>query len=145
MRLALATAASAAVLNAAAAAPAPTRPLMPIYDAAGITKACEEGPCAPAQDDRRHGREDAAPAPSSTNGTRSPIDIEDGLNPIYLLSNVHPDKAVRDAAEPCLQKYTTLQTEIFQDEKLYSRVNAAQPDESAPGQAEEGPARGLRG
>ena len=58
---------------------------------------------------------------------------------------MHPDKAVRDAAEPCLQKYTTLQTEIFQDEKLYARVNAAQPDEPAPGQAQEGPPRGLRG
>ncbi len=54
-------------------------------------------------------------------------DIEDTLIPIYLLSNVHPDKASRDAAEPCLQKYTALQTEIFQDEKLFARVNAAPP------------------
>ncbi|MGZ5102203.1 MAG: M3 family metallopeptidase, partial [Usitatibacter sp.] len=58
---------------------------------------------------------------------RLQIAIEDVINPIYLLGSVHPDKAVRDAAEPCLQTYTTLGTEIFQDEKLFRRVQAARP------------------
>ncbi len=46
------------------------------------------------------------------------------MNPIYLMGNVHPDKAVRDAADPCLTKYTTLSTEIFQSEKLFARLMA---------------------
>ena len=43
------------------------------------------------------------------------IVIEDGIGPANLLGEVHPDKAVRDAAEPCLQKFNTLNTELFRD------------------------------
>ncbi len=53
--------------------------------------------------------------------------MEDFGGVAYLLGSVSPDKAVRDAAEPCLQKYTSLQTEIFQDEGLFRRVKAAAP------------------
>jgi thimet oligopeptidase len=49
------------------------------------------------------------------------------LAPVLLLSSVSPDKEARDAAEPCLQKYTALDTAILQDEKLYRRVLAAKP------------------
>ena len=126
MRFAMATAAAAAVLNAHAAAPAPARPLMPIYDAAGIEKACDEGL---ARQRKMMAAMDAKKGPAGIfdEWNALAIDNEDTLNPIYLLSNVHPDKAARDAAEPCLQQYTSLQTELFQDEKLYARVNAAQP------------------
>jgi thimet oligopeptidase len=58
---------------------------------------------------------------------RLAIAIEDVGAPAYLLSSVHPDKAVRDAAEPCLQKFTTLNTELFQSEKLFRRVESAHP------------------
>lgn len=58
---------------------------------------------------------------------RLDIAIEDAVNPIYLLGEVHPDKAVRDVAEPCLQQFTALSTEIFQNEKLYARVRAVRP------------------
>jgi thimet oligopeptidase len=126
MRFVIATAASAAVLNAAAAAPAPARPLIPIYDEAGITRACEEGL---ARQHKLMAAMDAKKGPGAIfdEWNALAIDVEDTLNPIYLLSSVAPDKAVRDAAEPCLQKYTALQTEMFQDEKLYARVNGAQP------------------
>src|SRR6185503_6877205 len=43
------------------------------------------------------------------------------------LGSVSPDKAVRDASEPCLQKYTALSTDLFQNEKLFARVRAAKP------------------
>jgi thimet oligopeptidase len=123
MRLAI-VAAAAAVLNAAAAAP--VRPVMPMYDAAGITEACEKGLA------HQHAMIAAMDARSGAGRifdewNALSIDIEDTLNPIYLLGSVHPDKAVRDAAEPCLQKYTALQTEMFQDEKLYARVSTAPP------------------
>jgi thimet oligopeptidase len=126
MRFVLATAAAAAALNAAAAAPAPARPTMPIYDAESLTKACDEGL---ARQHKMIAAMDAKAKPGAIfdEWNALAIDIEDTLNPIYLLTSVHPDKAVRDAGEPCLQKYTALQTEIFQDQKLYARVSGAQP------------------
>ncbi|HXF80774.1 MAG TPA: M3 family metallopeptidase [Usitatibacter sp.] len=127
MRHVFAIAAAAAALNAVAAAPrAPDRPLLTVYDAAGIKQACDEGLA-------RHRKAIAAMDAKKGPGTilrewnNLSIDIENVINPIYLLSNVHPDKAARDAAEPCLSAYTALQTEIFQDEKLHARVNALQP------------------
>src|SRR5690348_11788691 len=125
MRHLFALAAAAAALNASAA-PAvltPERPLLTVYDAAGIKQACDDGLA-------RHRKAIAAMEAKKGAGTildewnALAIDIEDVINPIYLLSNVHPDQAARDAAEPCLSAYTALQTEIFQDEKLYARVNA---------------------
>jgi thimet oligopeptidase len=121
-----------AVLALAAAAALPAfadqRPLMPLYDAAGITRACDTGleraRKTIAQMDARQG-----PGNIFMEWNDLQIEIEDVINPIYLLSNVHPDKAARDAAEPCLQKFTTLSTELFQDEKLFKRVQAAQPKE----------------
>ncbi|HST01299.1 MAG TPA: M3 family metallopeptidase [Usitatibacter sp.] len=129
MRHLFALAAAAAALNAFAAGPAaltPERPLVTVYDAAGIKQACDDGLA-------RHRKAIEGMEAKKGAGTildewnRLSIDIEDVINPVYLLSNVHPDKAVRDAAEPCLSAYTALQTEIFQDEKLYARVNALQP------------------
>ncbi|MGZ4810008.1 MAG: M3 family metallopeptidase [Thermoanaerobaculia bacterium] len=52
------------------------------------------------------------------------MNLENVVGPAAILSNVHPDKRVRDAAEDCLVKVTTLQTEIFQNEDLYKRVSA---------------------
>ncbi len=115
----LAPAAFAAVSSAA-------RPLAPLYDAAGVTRACEGGLA-------RARREIAAMQARAGAGAifaewnRLQINIEDVINPVYLLSSVHPDKSVRDAAEPCLQKYTELGTDLFQDEKLFRRVQAARP------------------
>ena len=127
MRHWMAVAACLAAANALAAAPrAPARPLIPILDAAGIKRACDEGLA-------RHRKTIAAmdakkgPAGILDEWNALAIQVEDVINPVYLLSNVHPDKAARDAAEPCLQAYTALQTEMFQDEKLYARVNAYRP------------------
>ena len=47
------------------------------------------------------------------------------------LGNLHPDKAIRNAAEPCLQKTTAFNTDLFQSEKLYARVRDIQPDGAA--------------
>src|SRR5205085_6700347 len=53
--------------------------------------------------------------------------IEDSVYPISNLGNLHPDKAVRDAAEPCLKKLTEFSTDLFQSEKLYARLKAVEP------------------
>jgi len=105
--------------------PAP-RALMTLYDAPGITRACDEG-IARAQHLIKQMDAKKGAGAIFDEWNRLSIAIEDVVNTIYLLGNVAPDKAVRDAAEPCLQKYTTLQADLFQDEKLFARVNAAQP------------------
>ena len=101
------------------------RPVLPIYDAAQLTRVCDAT--------LERGRKQIAVMEAKKGAgaileewNRLQIGLED-INPIYLLGNVHPDKAVRDASEPCLQKATTLSTEIFQNEKLFARVKAAQP------------------
>ncbi len=129
MRLTIAFLALAAALPAAAAthpAAVPNRPLVPVYDAAGLTKACDEGLAAinksiAAMEARR------GAGAIFDEWNRLQIQMEDVLGVVNLLGNVSPDKGVRDAAEPCLQKFTTLSTELFQNEKLFARVNAAAP------------------
>ena len=129
MRLPIACLALAAALPAAAASrpvATPQRPLAPLYDAAGVTSACEGGIArakkAIAAMDAKRGS-----GAIFAEWNQLSMQMEDVLNPIYLLGSVSPDKKVRDAAEPCLQKFTALNTEIFQDEKLFARVSAAVP------------------
>ncbi len=111
---------------AAAPAKAPERPMVRTYDAATVTRLCDEGIArAKAVIAKMEARKGGAGFFDEWN--RLQIDIEDVVNPIYLVGSVHPDKAVRDAADPCLTKYTTLSTEIFQSEPLFLRVKAAKP------------------
>jgi thimet oligopeptidase len=55
------------------------------------------------------------------------IDLENTGNPLYLLANVHTDKATRDAGDACVLKLTSFGTDLFQNEKLYKRVAAVVP------------------
>ncbi|HEY0158680.1 MAG TPA: M3 family metallopeptidase [Thermoanaerobaculia bacterium] len=55
------------------------------------------------------------------------IATEDIVSPIAVLSNLHPEKKVRDAAQDCLVEYSRLQTEVYQNEKLFERINAVKP------------------
>jgi thimet oligopeptidase len=130
MRLQIALAAAAAALAPFAAAgqsKAPVnRPLLTLYDAPGITRACEQGISRAQAAIKQMGAKKGAGA-IFDEWNRLSIGIEDVVNTVYLLGSVSPDKSVRDAAEPCLQKYTTLQADLFQDEKLFARVKAAQP------------------
>ncbi len=115
-----------AALTGSAAAPSP-RARAPLFeDAARLTRACEVSLA------KTHRHIGLMQAKSSGAGlfnewNQLQIGIEDGLNPIYLHGEVHPDKSIRDAAEPCLQKFATLSTEIYQNEKLFKRVQAAAP------------------
>src|ERR1700740_481163 len=88
------------------------RPLAPLYDAAGVTEACD-GALAAARKtitgmEAKHGA-----GAIFDEWNRLEISLEDVVYGVYLLGNVHPDKAVRSAADPCLQRYTTLTTELF--------------------------------
>jgi thimet oligopeptidase len=50
------------------------------------------------------------------------IAIEDAFGPIWLLNSVHPDAAVRDAADRVVIDESVFMTELFQNETLYERV-----------------------
>ena len=126
MRHLIAIFAAAAALSSHAQQAVPQRALAPLYDAPGLARACEQGIArTQAAIKQMETRKGAGAIFDEWN--RLSIGIEDVLNPVYLLGSVSPDKAVRDAAEPCLQKYTTLQADLFQNEKLFARVSAAQP------------------
>ena len=125
MRHPIAIVAAAAALSAQAQ-PAAQRPLMPLYDAASVTRVCDQGLTRASAAIRQMEAKKGAGA-IFDEWNRLSIAIEDVLNPIYLLGSVSPDKAVRDATEPCLQKFTTFQADLFQNEKLFARVNAAKP------------------
>jgi thimet oligopeptidase len=102
------------------------RPLMPVWDAAAITRQCDAG-IAKARRTIAAMEAKRDPAGIFDEWNRLAIAMEDFGAPIFLLSNVHPDKAARDAAEPCLTKFTTLNTDLFQSEKLLARVQGAKP------------------
>jgi len=59
------------------------------------------------------------------------IVLEDAFGPIALLNTVHPDAAVRDAADRALIDESVFITELFQNEKLFERVRRLSPASSA--------------
>jgi thimet oligopeptidase len=126
MRNLLVLLAAAAALPAAAQTPQAPRPVMPILDAPAIAASCDAG--------LARAREMIRAMEARTGGdgffvewNRLQIAMEDTAAPISNLGNLHPRKGVRDAAEPCLQKFSALSTQIFQNEKLYARLKAVKP------------------
>lgn len=57
--------------------------------------------------------------------------LEDILGPADILGSVHPHKKVRDASDACLLQAASFSTEVFQNEKLYERVQAVKPNTPA--------------
>lgn len=53
--------------------------------------------------------------------------IEDASGPIYVLTTVHPDKAIRDATEACELRWQDFSSTLGQNEKLYSAALKARP------------------
>ena len=116
----------AALAALGASAAEPQRHLVKLWNAAQVTAACDAGLAQARKTIAAMEKKKGAGA-IFDEWNRLQIALEDVVNPIYLLGNVHPDKAVRDASEPCLQKYTALSTDLFQNEKLFARVRAARP------------------
>jgi thimet oligopeptidase len=119
-----------AAIPAAAADSRP--PLAPMYDAAGAVKACGQGLAKVRRSvDAMAARK--GPGTIFAEWNRLFIDMEEGSNALSLYATVHPDAGVRAAGEDCDQKFTTVNTDLFQNEKLYARLKAAKP--SNPRQA----------
>ncbi len=53
--------------------------------------------------------------------------LEDAFGPISLLNSVHPEAAVRDAADRALVDESVFMTELFQNERLFERVRRVVP------------------
>jgi thimet oligopeptidase len=55
---------------------------------------------------------------------------EDAAGAIYLSSNVHPDKAIRDATEACELRWADFYSTQGQNEKLYAKARQIQPGDA---------------
>ncbi len=117
----------AALVAAAGPAAAEDKPvLVPALDAASVASSCEAG-IAKARKAISAMEAKQGGAGFLAEWNRLTVGIDDASNPVALMGAIHPDKAVREATEPCLQKFTTLGTEIYQNERLYKRLAAVKP------------------
>ncbi|MDR0934662.1 MAG: Zn-dependent oligopeptidase [Burkholderiaceae bacterium] len=57
-----------------------------------------------------------------TEWNRLLISIDDVIGPVYLLSQVSPDKAVRDSAEACDRQIRAFNTDLYLNDKLYRSI-----------------------
>lgn len=111
-----------------------SRVTLPILDAVTLTAACTELIA-----EARSAFERLASLPLSDVSPASVLDewdrigllVENIEGPISILNNVHPDRAVRDAADAAIRQLSSFQVEIFQDEALFARVQAVVPSRPA--------------
>ncbi len=136
-------AASVAPLMAAGAAQ-PARPLLPVFDAATITARCDGELAAVRQQQKAmEARKGAGTIFAELNALS--IRFAEFAYPVYLLQNVAPDKATRDAAQACLEKVLPFETELYQSAALYKRVKAVKPKDPDGHRLSAGPVREVRG
>jgi thimet oligopeptidase len=103
---------------------------LPILDAVTLEAACRQ-----LLADAREAFERLAALPMTAVSPASVLDewdriaiaLENIEGPIAILNNVHPDKAVRDAADDAVRQLARFQVEIFQNEALFARVSAVRP------------------
>ncbi len=110
------------------------RTLMPIFDAVELRAAATNA----LDDARGRFKEIEAVAIDAVNARnildawdRAAVLIEDAFGPISLLNSVHPDQAVRDAADEALLEESSFITSLFQNESLFERVRSVKPHSSA--------------
>ncbi len=109
-----------------AAPAAEKRPLVPVWSAATIDARCD-GELAKVRAMQRAIELRKGAGPVLTELNRLSIAYADFVNPVYFLQNVSPDKAVRDAAQTCLEKLLPFETELYQSEAVYRRVKELKP------------------
>ena len=115
----------AAAAIATAATSALPGPAFPNYrDPGEVKAACDAGLAGANARVRQLERVPAGPAwlPAAD---RLYAYIEDVSGPIYVLTTVHPDKAIRDATEACELRWQDFNSTFGQNEKLYRRIQSA--------------------
>jgi thimet oligopeptidase len=121
-------AAIAGMLVIAAAIGAPSRPTIPLFDAATIAGRCDaELAKARATKKAIEAKKDAD---VFADWNRLSLQVQDFGYPVYLLQNVATDKPTRDAAQACLEKLLPFETEVAQSVPLYLRVRAVKPKDA---------------
>ena len=114
-----------------------SRITLPILDAVTLTAACTQIVA-----DARAAFERLAALPLDEVSPSTVLDewdrigllVENIEGPVSILNNVHPDKAVRDAADDAIRQLASFQVEVFQNEALYARVQAVEPATPAEAQ-----------
>ena len=124
-------AATAGVLVTAVAIGAPSRPTIPLFDAATIAGRCDaELAKARATKKAIEAKKSIESGDVFADWNRLSIQVQDFGYPVYLLQSVATDKATRDAAQACLEKLLPFDTEMTQSEPLYRRVRAVKPKDA---------------
>jgi thimet oligopeptidase len=128
LMLATACAAAAFVAGAQAATP-PTLPgpaFPAFHTATEVKAACDKGLAGAKQRlavlEKRHADGHWLRAYDEFSGW-----MEDAADPIDFVVNVHPDKAVRDAAQACSLRWSEFESALGQDEVLYKAAKAVKP------------------
>lgn len=125
--LMLATVLSSSVALAHAASPTLPGPAFPQYaGTAEIQQACDRGLT---QAQQRIAALEKRPSDRRWLRAYDELNafMEDAGNPIDFLSNVHPDKAMRDAAQACALRWSELLSTLGQNETLYRAAKAVKP------------------
>lgn len=103
------------------------RPAFPRFDsAAAVQAACDAGLAAAARKVRWLERQAPTPSWVAAYDDLNAV-IEDASGPVTFIVNVHPDPAVRDAAQACEQRWQTFQSTLGQNAKLYRAARAVRP------------------
>jgi thimet oligopeptidase len=123
----------AAALAPPPAAAEPARPAIPLFDAATIAARCD-GELAAVRRHKQSIEERKAAAGVLGELNALVIRFADFGYPVYLLQNVAPEKATRDAAQACLEKLLPFETELYQSAALYARVRALKPADAIDAQ-----------
>ena len=116
-------------LKAQAAAPQLIGPAFPQYASAGTVKtACDSGLADAAAGLRRIERQPADGRWIAAYDAFS-AKLEDLANPLQFMAQVHPDKAIRTAAEACELRWNDFYSSLGQNQKLYRAARRIQPAE----------------
>jgi len=114
----------------APAALAAPHPQIPIWDAPAIEAACGrvlKTARAQVAALEKASLSQATPARVFRPWDRLQILLEDTQGPVEIMTNMSPDAKARAAGEACLLRMNELNTELFQNEKLYARISATAP------------------
>jgi thimet oligopeptidase len=135
LRVALGTAAWLAATGAFGAggatggSSAVSRWVMPLLDAATIETRCGDE-LQRARATLRNMEGVKRPATILAEWNRYSSSVQDFIYPVYLQSNTATDAATRDAALKCVERFTPLETEPLQSERLYARVRGLRPSDA---------------
>ncbi|MBP6337407.1 MAG: Zn-dependent oligopeptidase [Vitreoscilla sp.] len=122
---------------AAVAAPTPTfpGPAFPVFKgAADLTQRCQAG-LTQAKARQRQMERHKPDALWLASADRFYGWMDDTSGPLVFVSNVHPDKAVRDASEACEQRWQQFNSSLFQSEALYKAAKQAKATDAIDRQA----------